>query len=89
MSPLFLSIFSISPSLSVLLTTEEVVAYLEANGAEKVNVIKLREPLLDITHMVFATCSSTRLIRQLGVTIAKNVSEVNNFTAFYNINSNS
>lgn len=59
-------------------TTEELSDYLKNNGAQNVTVINLKDPLVNITHFVIASASSTRLIRQLAETISENVSVLDN-----------
>jgi ribosomal silencing factor RsfS len=54
-------------------TTEEVAEYLKSNGANDVMVVTLKEPLVNIKHMVLGSASSTRLIRQLAESICENV----------------
>lgn len=49
----------------VNLTMDEVTNFLESNGAENVQVIKLSEPLDSLTHFIIASASSPRLIRKL------------------------
>lgn len=54
-------------------STEEVAEYLRSNGANDVVVVPLKEPLVNIKHMVIGSATSTRLIRQLAETICENV----------------
>lgn len=65
------STYQIPVLKKVLLTTDEVKQYLESNGATDVIVLPLKQPLENIRHFVIASATSTRLVRQLGETIAR------------------
>ncbi len=68
---------------SQLPTTDEVAEYLKSNGAHDVMVIALKDPLMNIKHMVICSASSTRLLRQFAETISENVRCIENSLTMY------